>query len=489
MVFNSLSYFLFLPIVFLAHHFSPDRFRRLVLLIASFAFYAALGAPHLIFALLLATGIAYVGGLWLHSCSDEKTGRCILWGCITTNVLLLMCLKYLPFCTENLNSLLRLVTPGITIPVSKAVVAVGVSYFVFQGISYLVDIYLEKIEPERHAGNFALYLSFFPKLLQGPIERADELLPQLKQSYTFNYDNARSGMVLFAWGLFKKVVVADRMAMLVDPVYNHIQGQSAVTLLIATYLFAFQLYFDFSGYTDMARGTARAFNIELTRNFNSPYLARSVADFWRRWHMSFSRWILDYLFKPLQLSLRHWKDLGTACALLSTFLISGLWHGASWSFVIWGMLHGTYLATANFYRPFQKRIYARLGLTGSPLVAVWQTFVTFQLVAFSWIFFRANSLDDALAVARSLLTGFETLAAPLATARDIMHVLAPTGNLPDTAMLAASFCAAISLPIIAKRHNLFEQPPWLRWPAYLTLLAWTTLFAAENSAAFLYTKF
>ena len=205
----------------------------------------------------------------------------------------------------------------------------------------------------------------------------------------------RFGLLLFTWGLFKKVVLADRLGIYVDTVYDDVHSYQGLPLILATYAYAFQIYFDFSGYTDMALGTARLFNINLTQNFNSPYLATSIADFWRRWHISFSRWILDYIFKPLQMQWRNARNWGTAAALLVTFTVSGLWHGANWGFIIWGLLHGIYLACSVFYKPYQKKIHKTLKLQKTKTLKVWQIFVTFHLVTFAWIFFRASSLADA----------------------------------------------------------------------------------------------
>jgi alginate O-acetyltransferase complex protein AlgI len=407
--FNSFSYFLFLPIVFLVYYFSRDSLRWLVLLISSFAFYAALKAPHLIVILLLVTTISYSAGIQIERSESQKAKSWFLWGGIAANVLILSLLKYLPFLTQNINSMIRAFAalnlslhdkPTVSYFVlssgTTAIVSIGASYFIFQAISYLIDIYLEVEKPERHFGQFALYMSFFPKLLQGPIERAGDLLPQLKQPYVFNYGNVRAGLLLFVWGLFKKMVIADRLAGLVDPVYNNVHGYGGFSLLLATYYYALQLYFDFSGYTDMALGTAGIFNIKLTQNFNKPYLATSIADFWRRWHISFSRWILDYIFKPLQISLRYWGTWGVASALLVTFFVSGVWHGASWGYIVWGLLHGFYMASAVIYKPIQKKIHKYFKVnTKSVAYKAWQVFFTFHLVCFAWIFFRANTITDA----------------------------------------------------------------------------------------------
>lgn len=391
MPFNSLHYFLFLPAVWLIFYWSPERFRWLVLLAASLGFYAALKVPYLLAVLVGVTLLSWCCGKALAATPEGRQRTLIFWGGVGGNVAILAVLKVVPVLQGE---------PSLW-------VSIGVSYFVFQAISYLADINLELIEPEKHFGHLLLSLAFFPKLLQGPIERSGELLPQLKQPYVFDYDNMRSGLLLFAWGLFKKVVIADRLALYVNAVYGDVHAYSGLPLLLATYFYALQIYFDFSGYTDMALGTARLFNVRLTQNFNSPYLATSVADFWRRWHISFSRWILDYIFKPLQMQWRNGKDFGTAAALLVTFLACGIWHGISWGFVVWGGLHGVYMASAVFWRPYQKKLHKVLKIEKTKALKVWQTLVTFNLVSFAWIFFRAKSIPDSVHIVTNLFTGLE----------------------------------------------------------------------------------
>jgi D-alanyl-lipoteichoic acid acyltransferase DltB (MBOAT superfamily) len=409
MPFNSLKYFLFLPIVYLIFYFAGKRARWFVLLAASLMFYAALNVPYLIVVLVLVAMTTFAFGIWLDQAGSANAKRALLWSGVATNVLILVVMKYLPFLSENLKALSTILSLDARIQPIKTFEAIGVSYYVFQAISYLFDIYLEIEKPERHFGYFALYLSFFPKLLQGPIERAGDLIPQLKTTYEFNYDNMRFGMLLFTWGLFKKVVVADRLALYVDAVYKDVHAFTGLPLLLATYTYAFQIYMDFSGYTDMALGSARLFNIDLTQNFNSPYLATSVADFWRRWHISFSRWILDYIFKPLQMQWRIWKNWGTAAALIVAFIISGIWHGASWGFVIWGALHGLYMACSVFYKPYQKRLHKALGIEKTKFLKFWQVLVTFNLVSFAWVFFRSINIGDAWYVVTNWFYGAKGL--------------------------------------------------------------------------------
>ncbi len=403
MPFNSLKYFLFLPVIYLVFYFVGERARWFVLLASSLLFYAALNVPYLLAVLILVAMTTYGFGIWLDQAESAKAKRVLLWCGVATNVLILVGMKYLPFLSDNLKALSTLLSLDTQIQPVKAFVSIGVSYYVFQAISYLFDIYLEIEKPERHFGYFALYLAFFPKLLQGPIERAGDLIPQLKTKYEFNYVNMRFGMLLFTWGLFKKVVIADRLGLYVDVVYNDVHAFTGLPLLLATYAYSFQIYMDFSGYTDMALGSARLFNINLSQNFNSPYLATSVADFWRRWHITFSRWILDYIFKPLQMQWRNRKNWGTAMALVVAFLVSGIWHGASWGFVIWGGLHGLYMACSVFYKPYQKKLHKALVIEKTKFLKYWQIFVTFNLVSFAWIFFRAANLKDAIYVISNLL--------------------------------------------------------------------------------------
>ncbi|MBJ6751919.1 MBOAT family O-acyltransferase [Geomonas anaerohicana] len=483
MPFNSLDYFLFLPAVYLVFYLVGDRARWGVLLAASFGFYAALKVPYLPAVLALVAVTTYCFGIWLHRAQAPGTKRMLLWGGIAANVLVLVAMKYLPFLSENLRAVTQFFSLELQVPAVRALVAIGVSYYVFQAISYLIDIYFEIEEPEPHFGYFALYLSFFPKLLQGPIERTGDLLPQLKTPYRFDYDNMRYGMLLFAWGLFKKMVLADRLGIYADAVYNDIHAANGMQLLLGTYAYAFQIFMDFSGYTDMALGTARLFNINLTQNFNSPYLATSVADFWRRWHISFSRWILDYIFKPLQMQWRDWRTWGTALALVAAFLVSGIWHGASWGFVIWGGLHGLYMACSVFYKPYQKKLYQKLGIQKSPYLKYWQMLVTFHLVCFAWVFFRVNSLSDALYICRF----------PFVSADNGLHkVLVHGFHAQKAGVVLVAGVVVAAYGVLARNEQaliIWNRYCALRWLCYNALLLALILLGGESQGHFIYFNF
>lgn len=482
MNFCSIEYLLFIPLVFLCLIVSPKRLHWLVFLIGSWYFYLTLKHLDLLLVLLIVSIITYSCGILLDQHRNERWRRAIFLGGVSTNVVVLIGMKYLPFLINNLNALFRWISIGTVIREITPIIAIGVSYFVFQAISYLIDIYLDVIKPERHLGIFALYLGFFPKLLQGPIERAENLLPQLRVSFNFDQDNFRVGLLTFLWGFFKKAVVADRLALYVNAAYGDLSSHAGLPLLFATYLYALQIYYDFSGYTDMALGSARMFNLRLTQNFRYPYLATSVADFWRRWHISFSRWILDYIFKPLQFQWRDKRQAGTAAALIVTFLICGLWHGASWCFIIWGGLHGLYLATGIYYRPLQKKLYIRLRIENSSWLALWQIFVTFNLICFAWIFFRAKTVQDAMYVLTHLVAGDNSLSS----------FLLAYGK---TNLLIVMFSLILIWIIywIKEKTKLslqfFSAPIWCRWSVYFALATLLLLFNTDNNVGYIYFRF
>ncbi len=476
MLFNSLSYCLFLPVVLLLFSIAGSRWRWAVLLFSSYVFYGFLLKSLLLIVLTLVILMTFWIGRRM-GISEVRPVRCLfLWVGIVFNLMPLVYMKYLPFLAQNLNFLMRGLRPGFVFEVPAPMVSIGLSFFIFQAISYLADIYFRIAEPERHLGYFSLYLAFFPKLLQGPIERAGDLLPQLKIPYVFHRENMRYGCLLFVWGLFKKIVIADRLGFYVDSVYNDVPSATGLPLIVATCAYAFQIYMDFSGYTDMALGSARLFNINLTQNFNSPYLATSVADFWRRWHISFSRWIFDYVFEPLQMQWRDWAKWGTAAALLVTFLVSGVWHGARWGFVIWGLLHGVYLVGSFFYRPLQKRWHKALGLEKSGIVRLWQRLVTFALVSFAWIFFRANSLSDAWHVVTRMLR--------LDRSTAVFH-MSDYANLSLLAIGGAFFMCTLSL-MADNGRRLFRSH--LRWVFYY-MLFFMVIFLGTGKATFIYFQF
>lgn len=493
MVFSSLAYLAFLPLVWLVYCTVGHRGRWAVLLVCSYLFYAWLNIPYLLAVLALNTVATYGCAILLHRSKAPTSKKVFFLLGIALNAGILIGMKYLLFLGQNLEAVVNLlpVAPISVAAYTPIFVTIGVSYFTFQALSYLADIYLEIIEPELHLGVFALYMAFFPKLLQGPIERADALIPQFYARYSFDYANMRYGILLFGWGAFKKTAIADRLGLYVDAVYAAPAAFHGVTTLLASYAYAFQIYFDFSAYTDMALGSALLFNIRLTDNFNRPYLATSVADFWRRWHITFSRWILDYIFRPLQMRWRRGRNYGTAAALLLTFTLSGIWHGASWNFVIWGILHGMYLSASIFYRPWQKRIHQALHIQKSWVVKLWQIFCTFHLVTFAWVFFRASNFGHAKAVLAQIGTswneGFAGVRLSLVQVKSI--IATAVANSEYQLLLFSSSIAVLVLLSIMGLQRLQTWHWTLRWGTYVVLLGAIILGRVPAYTDFIYFQF
>jgi len=494
MVFNTFIYITFLPILYLIFYFSKDKFRWLILLIASFCFYAGLKEITLLFVLSGIIIINYFVGILIDKYESPSSKKAALWIGILANLFPLIFLKYSAFIVENLTLLWGILSIKIILPMPTHWTSIGVSFYTFQAISYLVDVYLEIEKPERHLGYFALYMSFFPKLLQGPIERAESLLPQIHTKYVFDYDNMRTGLVLFCWGLFKKIVVADRLSLFVNIIYDNAHSHSGMALIVATVFYAFQIYTDFSGYTDMALGSAYFFNIKLTQNFKSPYFANSIADFWRRWHISFSRWLLDYLFKPLQMRYRDIKNLASPLALFITFIICGIWHGASWNFIIWGAINGFYMAFSLFTKNIRAKFIHFIKLDKFPTFHKYiQIIITFILICFAWIFFRTNNMSDAIYIITHLFTGILGFFTKLTDFNNLNSNLLLFQTPLQFAIVVFSLGLVELIQFIQYRGGtikiLFEKPTLVRWGVYYFLVLSVIFFGTINLAQFIYSQF
>ncbi|MDZ4751322.1 MAG: MBOAT family protein [Flavobacteriales bacterium] len=373
-----------------------------MLLIASYYFYMG-WEPIYASLLFLTTAIDYVVANRIQRTTKQNHRKLLLIVSICCNLGILFYFKYYNFFIENINDL-----AGSSLTYTRFLLPVGVSFYTFQEMGYVIDVYRGGLKAERHFGKFALFVSYFPQLVAGPIERASNLMHQLKENVELRYENFSAGGKKIIWGLFKKVVIADNLSPLVDQVYLNPENYSWYWLLIATYFFAIQIYCDFSGYSDIAIGVARTMGVRLMENFRLPYLSRSIREFWSRWHISLSTWFRDYLYIPLggnRLGARR-----TQINLLLVFIISGFWHGAEWTFIIWGALHGLYLV---FELILSKRKWWN---TYSKGPTSWQsiigTFILFQLVSFAWIFFRADNSSDAFTIIKNLFTLFESDVAP-----------------------------------------------------------------------------
>ena len=505
MQFDSPIFLPFLIAVFTVYYLAPKTFRTTVLLAASIFFYAALNVPRLILSLAWVIVISYFAGRWIRTLTSESAKKAVYWAGVLLNLAALVFCRYLPFLGNQLNVLLRLFSfPGV-IHVPEPMISIGVSFYVFQAISYMTDIYLGTQEPEIPFINFALYIGFFPKLLQGPIERAGSLIPQLHQNIEFKYESGRAALLLFAWGLFKKVVIADRLALFVNPVFDRVHflgAHEGVSFAWATLFYSLQIYCDFSGYTDMAIGIAGLFNLRLTNNFDRPYLATNTAEFWRKWHITFSSWIFDYIFKPLQMKWRRLKVYGNVMALMVTFLVSGIWHGASWGFIVWGLLHGIYLSVHLLLAPLKKKAYRLINLKKSRILATGQTAVTFCLVSLAWIFFRANSLKDAWYILRNFLNGWPSYFSLFASGfmrpgrwRMLFEsVWGSDQSFKEFVILWPFLAVFFALELTSNFKNMklraiFEKNRIFRWCVYLALITAIFVFGVPERQKFIYFQF
>lgn len=396
MLFNTFEFMYFFIVIVLLYFIIPKRFSWFLLLCASYYFYMC-WKPEYILLIVFSTLIDYFASIRMSKLNDQKKRRKYLILSLCTNLGLLFTFKYFNFFLGSIQTGFNVIGQDVSFPVLNVLLPVGISFYTFQTLSYTIDVYMGRVEAEKHLGIFALYVSFFPQLVAGPIERSTHLLPQLREKHKFDWDRIKDGLTLMLFGFFKKVVIADNVAILVEQVYGTPQAYTGLPLIIATIFFAFQIYCDFSGYSDIAIGTAKVLGVDLMRNFNKPYLARSIQDFWRRWHISLSTWFKDYLYIPLggnRVRKSRW-----VFNLFITFTLSGLWHGASFTFVIWGALNGVYLILGQVLKPVKAQLRKFFGFRDeSFFYKLFSWAFTMCLVLIGWVFFRAESLSDAIYV-------------------------------------------------------------------------------------------
>lgn len=401
MIFNSLEFLIFLPIVYLLYWVIPKKYKWIFLLLASYIFYMFWNAT-LIFLILFTTLVSYLAGIMISKNENQKIRK--LWLALTIIVCLgvLFFFKYFNFLANSIVTILGLTGLKIQSFALDLLLPVGISFYTFQTLSYVIDVYRRKINVEKHLGYYALYVSFFPQLVAGPIERPENLLPQLHNPKNFSTNDMVEGMKVALFGFVKKIAIADVLAIYVNNVYNNLTNQTGLSIVIATILFAFQIYCDFSGYSDIAIGVSKMMGYDLMENFNEPYKATSIKDFWSRWHISLSTWFRDYVYIPL--GGNRCKKARHLTNLFIVFLLSGLWHGANWTFVIWGALHGIYQVIGILTKSIRHKTYAKLKIDENGKFALlFKRFVTFSLVCVAWVFFRANSAHDILRIGKRLL--------------------------------------------------------------------------------------
>lgn len=482
MLFNSFGFLGFFAVLAVVYYQTPHRFRWPLLLAASLYFYAAFSASYLLL-LFGVTVVAYLCGLALASARGPRR-RVVLATGVVAVLGALVVFKYYDFAAGSLDSLLAsiglyAVTP--LFPRLGLVVAVGLSFFTFSCVSYLVDVHAGRLPAERHFGHFALYVSFFPKLLAGPIERAQPFLSQLRQPVAFSHAGVTAGLQLMLLGLFKKVVIADRLALFVDRAYQQPAFTSPADLVVATYFFAFQLYCDFSGYSDMAIGASRVLGIDLMENFRRPYLSTSVPEFWsKRWHLSLASWFRDYMYIPIGGSrvsrMRHYGNI------VAVFLVSGLWHGANWTFVAWGGLNGLYQVLSLMTRQLRARMTVPIPPTVQSML---RGLLTFHLILVTWVFFRAASLDDATTILSRVAGSIPALPRLLQTRLTV--------NSGDLLLSIGLVAALMGVEMIDERRSVWARlavrPVYVRWAVYYAMLAALLVLGTWSLQRFVYMQF
>ena len=397
MLFNSLNFAFFLPIVFLLYWFATKgdyKRQNILLLISSYFFYACWDWRFL-FLLVFSTLLDYYTGLKMANALTISKKNFWFWLSVLVNLGFLGVFKYYNFFAASFAEAVSKVGLHVSPWTLKVILPVGISFYTFHGLSYVIDIYKDKIKPEKNFIDYSVFVSFFPLLVAGPIERATHLLPQIQRRRVFNYEKAVDGLKQILWGLFKKVVIADQCAVFANQIFNDSQSYGGSTLVLGALFFTFQIYCDFSGYSDIALGTARLFGIDLLRNFAFPYFSRDIAEFWRRWHISLSTWFRDYLYIPLGGSKG-----GTWMKVRNTFiifLVSGFWHGANWTFIIWGFLNALYIMPSIFFNTNRNNLdIVAQGKTFPSLKETFSILITFTLTVIAWIFFRSTSVSEAV---------------------------------------------------------------------------------------------
>ena len=397
MLFNSISFALFLPVVFILYWFVTAKslkWQNILLLVSSYFFYACWDYRFL-FLLIFSTILDFYTGIKISESNNNTSKKFWFWTSISINLGFLGVLKYYNFFASSFSDAITTLGFKCDVTTLNVILPIGISFYTFHGLSYVIDIYKEKIKPTKNFIDYSVFVSFFPLLVAGPIERATHLLPQIQAKRNFDYTKAVDGLRQILWGLFKKVVIADNCAEYADLIFNNSSNYSGSTLVLGAVFFAFQIYGDFSGYSDIALGTARLFGIDLLKNFSFPYFSRDIAEFWRRWHISLSSWFKDYLYIPLGGSKG-----GTWLKLRNTFiifLVSGFWHGGNWTFIAWGALHALFFLPLLLFNKNRSHIDSvAKGKMLPSLKEFSRMLLTFLLVVLAWVFFRADSMHQAI---------------------------------------------------------------------------------------------
>lgn len=509
MLFNSLEFIIFFCITTVIYFIIAGKYQKYFLLISSAVFYS-FTIPWHVLLLFLIIIINYYSSKSI-SAKSKETGKKFLILIITFNLLILFLFKYFNFLSGNLLALSRYIGWNYSLGTLELILPLGISFFTFKSIAYDIEVYRKNIPAENNIAIFALYILIYPELAAGPIDRPKILLEQLRQTYSFDYNRITSGLKLMAWGFFQKWVIADRLSVLVNGIYEHPYENNGLSFLIATFFFAVQIYCDFSAYSDIAIGAGEVLGFKFARNFNRPYFAKSVSEFWRRWHITLSSWLRDYTFLPSVYSILRKlnnkpflgvkpENIGYVIGTLLTMFIAGIWHGAKWTFICWGSLIGVYLTVSFITKNLRKKTVRILRLKKIPVVhKVISIVITFSLVCFAWIFFRANSLNDAVFIIKNLHTGLldyakTILSFPLkGNFGDVLKPLYLGFNSMEFFLSVISICVLFTINFIQRKTSIrsviISKPLLLRWIIYLSFLIILLIYGRFENRQFIYMQF
>ena len=492
MLFNSLHFIIFFVVVTSLYFSLPYKYRWQLLLGSSSYFYMAF-LPIYILILGFTIVVDYFAGIYIEG-SEGRKRKFFLILSIIANVGVLAIFKYYNFLNGNLSSFLAGIGYENHVPNLSILLPIGLSFHTFQAMSYTIEVYRGNFKAERHFGIYALYVMFYPQLVAGPIERPQNVIRQFHQKHNFDYERVVDGLKLMAWGMFKKVVVADRLAMLTDPVFNSPSEYPAITLALATFFFSFQIYCDFSGYSDIALGSAKVMGFRLMKNFDRPYSARSISEFWTRWHISLSSWFRDYLYIPLggsRVVIPRWYF-----NLFFVFVVSGLWHGANWTFIIWGALHGFYLVFGIVTAQLRKKIKSVLSIDKiNWLNNLIKVSTTFTLVTIAWVFFRANGVRNAIYILKQLPYSLSEVYFFLTTGNLYLGRTDLSADLSVVYLLLCLFLIIFleTVQFLHSKYDLLkslnERPIYVRWTFYYAMVLTVIYFGTFENRQFIYFQF
>lgn len=480
----SLGYIVFLAVITLLYYILPARFQRPLLLVASLAFIGSLSMPFLLFAVVF-SAINYLFGIWMNALKTPRRRKFLYFTSLFVNIGALIFFKYSNFFLENINFLLRSFAARETVPLLSVLLPLGISYYTFQCLGYMYRVYKGIEEYEKRLDVFMIYNLFFPKFISGPIEKSNSFLPQLHQNKQWNNEDISAGLHLLLFGFFKKLAIADTLGLIINQVYGNVFEYSGLTLIVTYLLQPFYIYFDFSGYTDIALGSARLLGFKLTDNFNRPFFAENVSTFWRRWHISLTAWCNEFIFMIVMYKRRKWKNWGSAYAVFLAFLIIGIWHGPRWNFIILGIIQALAINYEFFTRRSRIRIARKLP---AGLVLRISRILTFLFFAFSLIFFYAETSAQSTHFISNLFASLD------------LDVL--TSNFRDLVIVQyrRDFFLALIILVIWMIFETYQERKvdiygwfqklniWVRWPVYYFLII-LMLWLAKGENTFVYQQF